>query len=157
MPVHRAARNGHFRCRPIGLSNNGCPWRKSIYMFLSMGFMDLLQSSIIWTTTCIAMVPLKNGCPRQDKICSAAAEGGHLHVLIYGVEKKGCPWDAYTGETAARYGHFTHTANGVMKMIFIWKRNEFVPWPPTVVTFRYCNGVVTMVIHGMKAHVQRRH
>ena len=45
-----------------------------------------------------------NGCPWDERTCSNAARGGHLHVLKYAHEN-GCPWDEYTCQNALKRGH----------------------------------------------------
>lgn len=46
----------------------------------------------------------KYKCSWNWRVCTAAAEGGHLECLIYAHEK-GCPWDSDTCTFAARNGH----------------------------------------------------
>ncbi len=54
----------------------------------------------------------------RDKICSLAAEGGHLDVLIW-ARANGCSWNTWTCAYAARNGHLD---------ILMWCRANGCPW-----------------------------
>ena len=60
-----------------------------------------------------------NGCERGPKVCSAAAEGGHLTILKW-LREHGCPWDSWTNEKAAVYNQL-----GVLR----WARQQQPPCP----------------------------
>jgi len=44
------------------------------------------------------------GCPWDAETCHAAAEGGHLQVLLWAA-LRGCPWNELTCASAAKGGH----------------------------------------------------
>ena len=46
----------------------------------------------------------RNGCPWDEHMCEAAADGGHLECLRYAHEN-GCPWNSGACEAAAGGGH----------------------------------------------------
>ena len=60
----------------------------------------------------------KHGLESQKKLCSGAAEGGHLEVLRW-ARANGCPWSHMTCKAAARSGHLE-----VLK----WMRANGCPW-----------------------------
>ena len=60
------------------------------------------------------------------KDCTAAAAGGHWHILVW-LRKQQCPWDAKTCAAAARHGHF---------LIVRWLHANGCPWDSAT-----CSGV----------------
>ena len=59
-----------------------------------------------------------NGCPWNEKTCSAAAEGGYLDVLQW-AQRNECPWDSMTCANAAKEGHLD---------VLQWARLSGCPW-----------------------------
>ena len=60
----------------------------------------------------------ENRCPLSARLCSEAANGGHLKVLRW-ARGNGCPWDMTTCDSAAAGGHLE-----VLK----WARDRDCPW-----------------------------
>jgi hypothetical protein len=54
----------------------------------------------------------------DERICSAAAEGGHLEVLQR-ARQQGCPWDEETCRTAGERWHLE---------VLQWARQQGCPW-----------------------------
>ncbi|SHO33483.1 Hypothetical protein BQ3484_415, partial [Cedratvirus A11] len=46
----------------------------------------------------------EEACPWSSKVCSGAAEGGHLHIIQW-CRSRGFVWDETTCYSAAGYGH----------------------------------------------------
>jgi hypothetical protein len=61
---------------------------------------------------------LESGCPMDWKICSHAARGGHLKVLMWAREH-GCEWNRSTCAAAAHGGHLE---------VLMWAREHGCPW-----------------------------
>ena len=58
------------------------------------------------------------GCPWDENVCSAAAEGGHLQVLKWAWERS-CPWDKRVCFLAAWSGHLE---------VLQWAREQGCDW-----------------------------
>ncbi|KAG5191836.1 hypothetical protein JKP88DRAFT_159936 [Tribonema minus] len=88
---------------------NGCCVRRLLKHAAACGSLEVLQH---WA----------NASPWSDrvgtKLCAAAVEGGHFHVLQW-LHTINCPWDASTPAAAARRGDLT---------LVQWLHAERCPW-----------------------------